>query len=72
MRATIRGMGVTYELIDAPYPYVFAVYRCRCGASESCYGDQSGATPEGWLRTVAGDDEDVVVCPRCLAHAAEA
>ena len=44
-------MGVTYELIDAPYPSLCAVYRCNCGASATSYGDESGETPKGWQHT---------------------
>jgi hypothetical protein len=60
-------MGVTYELIDAPYPYLCAVYRCSCGASATSYGDESGEAPKGWR--VSRGDVDLVICPHCLERA---
>ncbi len=60
-------MGVTYELIDAPYPYLCAVYRCKCGASATSYGDESGEPPKGWR--ITRGDVDVVTCPHCLERA---
>ena len=63
-------MGVTYELIDAPYPCLCAVYRCDCGGSATSYGDESGELPRGWHR-VGDADVDHVLCPGCAARAAE-
>ncbi len=63
-------MGVTYELIDAPYPCLCAVYRCDCGGSATSYGDESGELPRGWHRA-ADNDVDHVLCPGCAARAAE-
>ena len=64
------GMGVTFELIDAPYPYVCALYRCECGAAETRYGDESGSPPEGW-RELPGDTADELrcMCPACAERA---
>jgi hypothetical protein len=60
-------MGVTYDLIDAPYPYLCAVYRCRCGGTVTRHGDEAGAPPPGWL-IHAGESDDVL-CPGCAARA---
>ena len=43
-------MGVTYELIDAPYPYLCAVYRCPCGAAATTYGHDAATAPPHWVR----------------------
>jgi hypothetical protein len=63
-------MGVTYDLIDAPYPYLCAVYRCRCGGTVTRHGDEAGAPPPGW-QVHAGEDgeSDDVLCPGCAARA---
>jgi len=62
-------MGVTYDLIDAPYPYLCAVYRCRCGATVTRHGDEAGAPPPGWHVHVAEPGEsDETVCPECAAR----
>ncbi len=62
-------MGVTFELIDAPYPYLCAVYRCDCGGCATLYGQDSGDLPVGWraLPDVAGERR--VMCPGCAARA---
>ena len=63
-------MGVTYDLIDAPYPYLCAVYRCGCGATVTRHGDEAGAPPPGWHVHAAGAGEsDDVLCPGCSARA---
>jgi hypothetical protein len=63
-------MGVTYELIDAPYPYLCAVYRCRCGAVVVRHADQAAVAPPGWQ---ASDDPDgECLCPHCAGAAAAA
>ncbi|MGN6378517.1 MAG: hypothetical protein ACTHNU_06160 [Gaiellales bacterium] len=60
-------MGVTYELIDAPYPYLCAVYRCPCGAVAVRHADQAAVPPPGWFeRDVAGAEE--CLCPTCAGH----
>ncbi len=56
-------MGVTYELIDAPYPYLCAVYRCRCGAVAVSHAEQAGMAPPGW-RT-SGEPDGECTCPHC-------
>ena len=59
-------MGVTYDLIDAPYPYLCAVYRCRCGATVTRHGDEAGAPPPGWHVDVAEAGESAeCVCAHC-------
>jgi hypothetical protein len=57
-------MGVTYELIDAPYPYLCAVYRCPCGAVAVRHADQAAVPPVGWWEREAGG-EDECLCPHC-------
>lgn len=59
-------MGVTYELIEGPYPYVCALYRCRCGATTVRHGPEAGAPPTGWLEDPA---TETCTCPRCTANA---
>jgi hypothetical protein len=63
-------MGVTYELIDAPYPYLCAVYRCRCGAVAVRHADQAAVAPPGW-RTSDEPDADCL-CPDCARAASQA
>lgn len=62
-------MSVAFELIEAPYPYLCAVYRCRCGATEMRHGEQAAVVPEGWHVDSDADDEPRAVCPYCAAHA---
>ena len=62
-------MGVTYDLIDAPYPYLCALYRCRCGAVMTRHGDEAGAPPPGWhVHAVEPGASDEAVCPECVAR----
>jgi hypothetical protein len=66
-------MGVTYELIDAPYPYLCAVYRCPCGATATTYGHDAATPPAHWVREQdRGDGEEHVTCPVCDARRAAA
>ena len=62
-------MGVTYELIDAPYPYLCAVYRCDCGACQTLYGQESGDVPVGWRMLPPQGGQPRVLCPRGAARA---
>ena len=62
-------MGVTYELIDAPYPYLCAVYRCVCGGVEVRHGGDSATPPERWERDPIDGDEERYLCPGCAAEA---
>jgi hypothetical protein len=63
-------MGVTYDLIDAPYPYLCAVYRCRCGATVTRHGDEAGAPPPGWhVQASEPGESDDAVCAECVARA---
>ena len=62
-------MGVTYELIDAPYPYLCAVYRCVCGGVEVRHGGDSATPPERWERDPIDGDEEQYLCPACAAEA---
>jgi hypothetical protein len=63
-------MGVTYELIDAPYPYLCAVYRCRCGAVAVQYANDAATPPEAWEHALDGGDGDYI-CPTCAEHRRE-
>ena len=64
-------MGVTYDLIDAPYPYLCAVYRCSCGATVTRHGDEAGAPPPGWqVHASEPGESDEALCPGCAARAA--
>jgi hypothetical protein len=64
-------MSVAFEVVEAPYPYVCAVYTCRCGATTAQHGDQAAMVPAGWrLDGVAGEDTHVA-CPRCAELALE-
>jgi hypothetical protein len=62
-------MGVTYELIDAPYPYLCAVYRCRCGEVAVRHAGEAATAPERWDRRTSASGEDDYLCPRCVARA---
>ena len=61
-------MGVTYDLIDAPYPYLCAVYRCRCGAAVTRHGDEAGAPPPGWQ---VERKQNIRILPDCPADNAD-
>ncbi len=66
-------MGVTYDLIDAPYPYLCAVYRCRCGATVTRHGDEAGAPPPGWhVHAAEAGESAECVCAHCVDQAAAA
>ena len=67
--ATMFVMGVTYELIDAPYPYLCAVYRCVCGGVEVRHGGDSATPPERWERNPIDGREEQFLCPGCAAEA---
>jgi hypothetical protein len=59
-------MPVTYELIDAPYPYVCAVYRCECGEVAVRHGNEAASPPERWDRVAADSADEEFACPRCV------
>jgi hypothetical protein len=65
--ATILVMPVTYELIDAPYPYVCAVYRCECGDVAVRHGNEAATPPESWDRVATDSDDEEFLCPRCVS-----
>jgi hypothetical protein len=67
--ATMFVMGVTYELIDAPYPYLCAVYRCVCGGVAVRHGGDSATPPERWERDPVDGAEEQFLCPGCAAEA---
>ena len=58
-------MGVTYELIDAPYPYLCAIYRCRCGAVAVQHANEAATPPERWEHAVGGELAEYI-CPSCV------
>ena len=62
-------MSVAFELIEAPYAYLCAVYHCCCGATEMRHGEQAAVIPAGWLVRQDADDEPLAVCPHCAARA---
>ena len=61
--ATISGMSVTYELLDVAYPFVSAVYACRCGKQEVRYASEAGAPPADWVHE--SGEAAGFVCPDC-------
>lgn len=69
-RATISVMGVTYELIDVPYPYVSAIYTCPCGKHAVRHAGEAGSPPPGWEEHVI-DESEQVICPDCARRRAE-
>ncbi len=60
-------MSVAFEMIDAPYPYLCAVYRCACGATEMRHGDEAAVAPLGWRVQPGADDRPQAICPHCAA-----
>ena len=62
-------MSVEFSLVEAPFPYVCAVYRCRCGQVATRHGEEAATAPSGWhtVGPPAGEDE-VVLCPACAAR----
>jgi hypothetical protein len=64
--ATILVMPVTYEVIDSPYPYVCAVYRCECGEVAVRHGNDAATPPESWDRVATDSDDEEFLCPRCV------
>ena len=64
-------MSVAFEVVEAPYPYVCAVYTCRCGAATTQHGDQAAMAPAGWLLEDIAGEETHVSCPRCTELARE-
>jgi hypothetical protein len=63
-RATIAAMGVTYELIDAPYPYLSAIYTCPCGRHAVRHAAEAGSPPPDWEEHVINDSEHFI-CAEC-------
>jgi hypothetical protein len=61
-------MPVTYEVIDAPYPYVCAVYRCECGEVAVRHGNEAATPPESWDRVAADSNDEEFLCPRCVGQ----
>jgi hypothetical protein len=62
-------MSVAFEVVEAPYPYVCAVYTCRCGAATTQHGEQAAIVPAGWRLEGLAGDETHVACPRCAEPA---
>lgn len=64
--ATILVMPVTYEVIDAPYPYVCAVYRCECGEVAVRHGNEAATPPESWDRVATESEDEEFLCLGCV------
>jgi len=62
-------MGVTYEQIDAPYPYVSALYTCPCGRHAVRHAAEAGSPPPGWEEHRV-DDAEQFICPECARRQA--
>jgi hypothetical protein len=60
-------MSVAFEVIEAPYPYVCAVYTCVCGAKVARHGDEAAVAPPHWEVT-GSTDEPLALCPGCAAR----
>lgn len=66
-------MGVTYELIDAPYPFVSALYTCPCGRHAVRHAIEAGSPPAEWEEhRVAQDRPQEYICPECAQASAAA
>ena len=64
-------MSVAFEVVEAPYPYVCAVYTCRCGATTTQHGDQAAMVPAGWRLQDDAGEETHVACPLCAERERE-
>jgi hypothetical protein len=62
-------MSVAFEVIEAPYPYLCAVYICACGARATQHGDQAAVPPAHWQVTETRDGA-TAVCPHCAKRSA--
>ena len=58
-------MGVTYELIDAPYPFVSAIYTCPCGRHEVRHAAEAGSPPADWVEHRPDGRPERYICPEC-------
>jgi hypothetical protein len=60
-------VSVVYELIDAPFPHLCALYRCSCGAESTRYGEDAAVPPPGWTvdQPAGGAEAEHVTCPHC-------
>jgi hypothetical protein len=70
-RVTVRPyplMGVTYELIDAPYPFVSAIYTCPCGRHEVRHAAEAGSPPADWVEHRPKDQPERYICPECQSQ----
>jgi hypothetical protein len=65
-------MGVTYELIDAPYPFVSALYTCPCGRHAVRHATEAGTPPDTWKEHTAEDQSEQYICPECAQASAAA
>jgi hypothetical protein len=59
-------MDVTYELLDVAYPFVSAIYGCRCGERAVRFADEAGSPPDDWHVEQGGDAATRYVCPECV------
>jgi hypothetical protein len=64
-------MSVAFEVVEATYPYVCAVYTCQCGTTTTQHGDQAAVVPAGWRLQDEIGEETRVACPRCAERARE-
>jgi len=58
-------MGVTYQLIDAPYPFVSALYSCPCGRHAVRHATEAGTPPPDWEERHASEQPERYMCPDC-------
>jgi hypothetical protein len=63
-------MGVTYELLDVPYPFVSAIYTCPCGKHAVRHANEAGTPPPEWEEHHGGDQPERYICPDCARRAA--
>jgi hypothetical protein len=64
-------MSVAFEVIEAPYPYLCAVYICACGARTTQHGDQAAVVPAHW-QVAETPDGPMAICPHCVQQHAPA
>jgi hypothetical protein len=62
-------MGVTYELIDAPYPFVSAIYTCPCGRHAVQHAAEAGTPPVDWEEFHGDSRTEDYICPECATRA---
>jgi hypothetical protein len=58
-------MSVTYQLIDAPYPFVSAIYTCPCGRHSVRHATEAGTPPPNWEERHSREQPERYICPDC-------